>query len=395
MLDSRYTPIMVTSRTRHAVAGLDGPLAVLDLDAADRNAESLIRRAGGVPIRLASKSIRVPELLKRVLALDGYAGILAFSLPEALELHNDGFTDIVVAYPTVNKRALASLAGSADALATITLMIDSVEHIEFLEHAVGDVPLRLCIDVDGSLRIGSIHIGTRRSPIRIPEQALDLLGRIESSPFTTVGLMCYEGQIAGVGNAGKGAKARAVRGMQGRSAIDLTERRTAIVRAVRDRVDLEFVNGGGTGSLESSAGEGSLTEVAAGSGIYSPGLFDGYEHFRHEPSLFAAVPVVRRPAPGWVTVFEGGWIASGPAGADRLPHIDWPRGLAYSPTEGPGEVQTPLKGKAADTLNLGDHAFLRHAKAGELLEHFPSVTAVSGGSIVDTWKTYRGRGWRF
>ena len=68
---------------------LDAPFAVVDLDAFDRNAADLLRRAGGTPIRLASKSVRCRALIER--ALDaGLQGILAFTLPEALWLAGHG-----------------------------------------------------------------------------------------------------------------------------------------------------------------------------------------------------------------------------------------------------------------------------------------------------------------
>lgn len=386
---------MVTPHTREAVAGLDGPLAVLDLDAADRNAAALVRRAGGLPIRVASKSIRVLHLIDRLLGMPGYRGVLAYSLAEALALVESGIDDVVVAYPTTDRAALQRLVACERALNHITLMVDSVEHLIFLGTFDALQPIRLCLDVDGSLRLpGGVHIGTRRSPIRTPEQALTVAKAILADrSVKLVGLMCYEGQIAGVGNAGS-VRGIAVRKIQARSAADLRERRTSVVEAVRELTDLEFVNGGGTGSIESSAAEGSLTEIAAGSGIYSPALFDRYEHFQHEPALFVTAPVVRRPGPRWVTVFEGGWIASGPTGTDRLPLIDWPPKLRYSSSEGPGEVQTPLYGRQADLLKLGDLVFFRPAKAGEVLEHFHSLTAVSNGDIVGEWRTYRGMGWR-
>lgn len=386
---------MVTPHTRAALAGRSGPLAVLDLDAADRNAAALVERASGLPLRVASKSIRVPALLRRLLDTPGYRGILAYSLPEALNLVAEGFTDIVVAYPTADRAALEALARSRAALEQVTLMVDSAEHVTALGSLSPHQPFRICLDIDASLRLpGGIHIGPRRSPIHTVEDAVRVTTSILALPTVRlVGLMCYEGHVAGVGNASRSLRGMLVRWMQGMAVRDLRERRTAIVAAVGELAELEFVNGGGTGSLETSAAEGSLTEIAAGSGIYSPALFDHYRHFRHEPALFLASPVVRHPAPGWATVFTGGWIASGPAGADRLPVVDWPHGLAYSPTEGPGEVQTPLRGSAADQLALGDLVFFRPAKAGEPLDHFPSIAVVSDGVLIDEWDTYRGLGW--
>ncbi len=67
--------------------------------------------------------------------------------------------------------------------------------------------------------------------------------------------------------------------------------------------------------------------------------------WRPTPAAFFAASVVRRPAAGIVTVLGGGWIASGPA--DRSPAAPaWccPRASRLLPTEGAGEVQTPLTG---------------------------------------------------
>lgn len=403
---------MVSLSIRQALHGMDGPVGAIDRDALDTNIAALRKRAAGLPIRVASKSLRVPGAMSYVLAQPGFHGIMAFSLDEALSLVEEGFGDILVAYPTTNRSALRQLGESRTGRENITLTVDSAEHLDYIEYQLrqGETeasasplpPVRVCLDVDASLRIWEkvladrLHLGARRSPVRTPEQAIDVVRQIARRPrFALVGVLSYEGQIAGRGNAGKGLGAILTRRMQGTSAAELKERRAQVLAAIREERDLEFVNGGGTGSLESSSSEGTLTEVAAGSGLLSPGLFDGYQQFHHRPAAFIATPVVRRPAPGWVTVFEGGWIASGPSGTDRLPTIDWPAELKYSLAEGPGEVQTPLRGPGAETLALGDLVYFRHAKAGELAEHLSEYVVVADGRVVDTWATYRGKGWNF
>ncbi|MDQ6810443.1 MAG: amino acid deaminase/aldolase, partial [Actinomycetota bacterium] len=155
---------------------------------------------------------------------------------------------------------------------------------------------------------------------------------------------------------------------------------------------LEFVNGGGTGSLERTAAESAVTEVAAGSGLYAPTLFDAYRSFTPRPAALFALPVVRRPGPGVVTALGGGYLASGPADAARLPTPHLPRGLVLDAQEGAGEVQTPLLGAAADTLAIGDRVYFRHAKAGELCEHFATLHLLEGERIVEQAPTYRGEG---
>ena len=382
------------------MAHLNAPFGVLDRDAFDANAAALRDRAGGLPIRVASKSLRVPAAIERVLARDGFAGVLAFSLAEALALHARGIRDIVVAYPSVDRTALAALAAAPEAAAQITLMVDHPNQLDLIEQAaavaVPEAVLRVCIDIDGSLRLAGLHIGARRSPLHEIGQVLALVGDIGARQrVRLVGLMCYEGQIAGVPNAGWQPRQAMLRRLQSHSVRELAERRNAIVAAVRAEAELTFVNGGGTGSLETSAAEGSLTEVAAGSGLFAPASFDRFPHFRHTPAAYFTAPVVRIPAPDWVTVSGGGWIASGAAGADRLPTVAWPTDLAPSGSEGVGEVQTPLTGRGARQLRIGDHVFFRHAKAGELAEHLSRFHVVAGGTIVDTWETYRGLGWNF
>lgn len=210
--------------------------------------------------------------------------------------------------------------------------------------------------------------------------------------------MAYEAQIAGVGDRppGRALYGRVLRGVQALSGAELRRRRAATVRAVRDVAGpLRFVNAGGTGSVESSASEPAVTEVAAGSGLLAPALFDTYTRFSPAPAAFFALPVVRRPRPGVVTALGGGYVASGAAGPDRLPRPTYPEGLALTPLEGAGEAQTPLIGPAADGLRIGDRVWLRHAKAGELCERFERLHLIAGDRIVDVVPTYRGEGRAF
>ena len=375
------------------------PLAVLDLDAVDDNLADLRRRAAGKPIRVASKSLRVRRLLEHALKADGYAGTLAFTLNEALWLAATGVRDLVVAYPTADADALRQLAADDEARAAITLMIDSPQHLDLIDGAApGHAELRVAIELDAAYApMRGVRFGALRSPLRTADAVAGLARDVVSRPgFRLVGMMAYEGQIAGVADSGASAYRRAVRQMKVRSARELAVRRAAAVDAVRRIADLEFVNGGGTGSLETTGVETAVTEVAVGSGVVGPGLFDGYRGFRPTPALHFGLNVVRRPGPLVATLLGGGWIASGPPGRDRLPTIAWPAGLRYAPDEAAGEVQTPVIGPAAARLRVGDTVWLRHAKAGELAERVASyavVRRVDGAlRVVDEWPTYRGEG---
>jgi len=370
-----------------ATAHLEPPFALVDLDAFDANAADLLRRAAGKPVRLASKSVRCRALNERALAA-GLQGILAFTLPEAQWLVEHGATDVVVAYPTVDRTALAKLTADAP----ITVMVDCVEHLDLL------VSAKVAIDVDASWWPlgGRLKVGVKRSPVRTPEQAAGLARAILARPGLALdGLMSYEAHIAGVADRPPGPAGPAIRAMQRVSARELLARRAAVVAAVRAVAPLRFVNGGGTGSVERTAADPAVTEVAAGSGLFAPTLFDAYASFTPRPAAYFALPVVRRRDARTATALGGGYPASGAAGADRLPRPALPRGLKLDRREGAGEVQTPLLGPGAAGLEVGDRVWFRHAKAGELCERFDALHLLRGDELVGVVPTYRGEGRTF
>ncbi|WP_293699619.1 alanine racemase [uncultured Agrococcus sp.] len=379
-----------------ATAQFSAPLVALSLDAVAANAASLRERAGGRPIRVATKSIRIRDVL-RILDREPWTqGLLAFSLAEAIWL-SDEFDDILVAYPQTDRDAYRALAADARAASRVAVMIDSVDQLDFIDTAVDPAQrpdIRVAIDLDASWRGPFGHVGVFRSPVHGAQQARRLAESVAARDgFRLVGLMSYEAQIAGVGDSPSNpVYGRLLRGIQARSAHELAERRAEAVRLVREVADLEFVNGGGTGSLESTSLEDAVTDIAAGSGLFGPHLFDHYTKFTPAPAIGFALDVVRKPASDVVTCFGGGWIASGPAARDRLPEPAYPAGLQYLPREGAGEVQTPLRGPAAAALQVGDRVWFRPTKSGEACEHANHVHAVAGGEWSGDMLTYRGEG---
>lgn len=385
-------------RLARVAATLAPPAAIVDLDVFEANAALMAGHAGGMPVRIATKSLRSRALIRRALeASDAFAGLLAYAAPEACFLVDHGFDDVLVAYPTVELDELEAVARRVAEGRTIVLAVDSPDAIDRAAR-VGErvgVELPLCLDLDCASRFPGLLFGVRRSPITTPEQALALAALVERERFVRLdGVLGYEAQIAGVRDRlpTDRVKAGLLRELKKRSFPEIRDRRSAILDALRSRVALRFVNGGGTGSLDVSRRDPSLTELAAGSGFYAPTLFDGYDRLPLEPSAFFALSVSRVHDATTVVCSGGGYVASGPAGLDRLPTPVYPLGGALAPHEGAGEVQTPVVFPPASRPALGGRVLFRHAKAGELAERFTTIALVRGESVVETVTTYRGDG---
>ncbi len=372
------------------------PQAVVDLDVLAVNAAQVLERAGSLPVRLGTKSLRSRAVMHRLLASDSrFHGLLCYSADEAVFLSRGGFDDLLVAYPTVQPPAVDAVCARLREGAVITLMVDDPVQVRALEAlgARAGVVLPVCLDVDMSVSFPGLYFGVRRSPVNDVPGALAVWREICACKHVRLdGVMGYEAQISGLADAVPGQPLRSalIRQLKRRSIPRIAARRQAVVAALREAgAELRFVNGGGTGSLESTRADGSVTELTAGSAFYAPLCFDHYRAFRHRPAAFFALEVTRRPAADMVTCNGGGYIASGGHPAPPQPWL--PEGLSLLPDEGAGEVQTPLRGRVAG-LEVGDPVLFRHAKAGELCERFTHLLLLAEGQISEEVTTYRGDG---
>lgn len=374
------------------------PALLLDVNAFDQNCRAIAEKANGKTIRIATKSIRSIAVLKRILQSGAvFKGVMCYNPGEAVFLAEQGFDDILLAYPCWDPRALRKIAELNSSGKQITCMVDSSEQVDHLNELIEQTDgfFYLCLDIDMSTNFGGLHFGVRRSPLKTSGDALLLAKKIaESAKLKLIGVMGYEAQIAGVCDKlpSQKMKNRVVRFLKKHSIHKIKKRREMIVRALKQEGhDIQFVNGGGTGSLDVTTTDESVTEVTVGSGFYAPLLFDYYQDFRFTPSLFFALPVVRNPAPHIYTCAGGGYIASGPHGVDKVPQPVGPPGGKLLPFEGAGEVQTPVYYKNA-TLEIGDAIMFRAAKAGEICERFHEIICFEDQHVVDRYLTYRGEG---
>jgi D-serine deaminase-like pyridoxal phosphate-dependent protein len=159
-------------------AEVEAPFALVDLDAMWRNAAGMLHRAAAKPIRVASKSVRCRPLLRAILGRHpGFRGLMTFTLPETLWLHGHGFDDLLLAYPSTDREALAKL-GRLEGEGVPIVMVDSVEQLDWIDSAAGAGrrPIRVCIELDVSFWLagGRVKVGAKRSPVRTPKQAAAL-----------------------------------------------------------------------------------------------------------------------------------------------------------------------------------------------------------------------------
>jgi len=383
-----------------AIQGRALPLAYIDMDLLDANARALCQRAGPYPLRLATKSLRSVPILRYLLKqYPGFRGLMTYSAAEAALLAEAGFNDILIAYPTMESRDIKACLPSIQNGKRILFMVDHPDQLKLLQkHAeASTTTIAVCVDLDLSTHFPLLHFGVFRSPLRRPEDFKPLLDTLRQCHLLQLeGLMGYEGQIAGLADSLPDAKIYSlfVRFLKKISQKEAFARRVQTVDYLRKAgFRLNLVNGGGTGSVDVTRHDPSVTEITVGSGLYSPTLFDHFRDFKYAPAAGFVLPVVRKARPHIYACSGGGYIASGPIHVDKQPQVFMPAGLSLFKMLGAGEVQTSLRSR--DELQLGQPIFFRHAKAGELFERFNEVHLLRGGKVEQVVKTYRGEGWNF
>jgi D-serine deaminase-like pyridoxal phosphate-dependent protein len=385
---------------KKALAGRQLPCGFVDVDLFDANVRDIVARASrGKTIRIATKSVRCTWALRRILEANRiFQGFMAYHPMEAAWLASQGLDDILIGYPFCREIEIEAVCRQVKAGKTIIQMIDHPDHVTRIA-AVSKregVVAPICVDVDMSSEFPGVYFGVRRSALRAPQDFTPIVAAVKANPSVELrGLMGYEAQIAGLQDKppGGGVQNMLIPTLKKKSILELRARRKAAVETIRAAgITLPLVNGGGTGSVESTCEEDVVTEVTVGSGFFSPTLFDHYAQFRHHPAAGFAIEVVRRPQPGMVTCAGGGYVASGQAGKGKLPQPYLPEGAKLLDQEGAGEVQTPIVYDGPEKLDLGDPVLMRHAKAGEVCERFNTMLLIANGEVVDEVPTYRGEG---
>ncbi len=391
---------------------IDKPTLYVDLSQALQNLDVLKNSLGpSCKVRLSTKSIRCPKLLKKLSNHlgDRSRGVMCFHPDEIPFLFEQGFEDILLAYPVYNRRIADRLAGlqkSLDGNKKFYLMVDLPEHVDVLSVAAQKcgVRLRVLVDFDVSTRLPGLHFGVHRSSIHTVEGLVSMAKKIQvDQGLRFSGVMTYEAQIAGVADRDPREPAmvssvKRVLKERSRKAVRKARKEAMVaLKAVFGQMDV--LNGGGSGSVATTGKDVLVNEVTIGSGILCPALFEHYDGLDIKPAIAFGLPVIRRPEKNISTLFAGGYIASGSMGKSKQPRMLHPKGWVVTANEGFGEVQTPIKKQHSGiaSLELGQICFFSPAKSGECMERFEQLhltefDTFSELQVTEVCNTYRGHG---
>ena len=332
---------------------------------------------------------------------------MTFTLPETLWLAEQGFEDLLLAYPTADAEALGELAlrSAADPERAPIVMVDCAEHLDAIESVLGAdaPPVRVCIDVDASWwALGRAGQGRAEAlAVHTPEQAVALAREIERPAADRAG---RADGLRGPDRRGRRPAAGAAAARRGDPlhAAALGRRagrapRAAIVAAVREFAELEIVNGGGTGSLELTARRGRGDRGDRRLGLLRPRPLRPLQPLQPHPGR--RLRAADRAQAG---------AGRRDRARRRLPRLrrrrrrrgcrspGCRRACELDAEEGAGEVQTPLLGAAADeprgSATASTCATPRPASSASAST--PSTWS-RASEIVDVVPTYRGEGKAF
>ncbi|MFK7873127.1 MAG: hypothetical protein AB8C84_08140 [Oligoflexales bacterium] len=339
-------------------------------------------------IRIASKSIRIPLLLEKALQRPEVIGIMSYDPWETLKLVENGFQNILLAYPLHSQKAMEAIIQCYEKGVKVIVMIDDPEGMRaYQKWWTLEESLHICFDIDISIRKKilnhTIHLGVRRSPAHALIGFKNLLKELKKyKKLELKGVMTYDAHIAGLTDFNKNQKTKSL--ALGLFKIYAKKHAKEIRDLIKNespcRNDNFIHNGGGTGSLIQSLKDTSINEITIGSGLLQPHLFDRYRHRWGKPAVFCGVTATRTPSSGIITCQGGGYTASGAIGEDRTPVVAYPCHLRPLKQEGFGEVQTPLFDKN-NSVKKGESILLRPAKSGEFLQSSPRIYLFSKEKI--------------
>ena len=376
----RAASASASGRVGDAVASIETPALVIDLEAMQRNIERMaaFARSHGLALRPHAKTHKSAAIAKLQIEA-GAVGVCVQKLSEAEALAAAGLADIFISNQVIAPAKLARLVALARRI-TLAVAVDSTLGIERLVEAwragVIDgkrVDLGVFVEID---------VGQGRCGVA-PAAAVGLARQIVAHGMRFAGLQAYHGKAQHL----RGAHEREAAARHAASCV-----RAALAGITSAGIGCPLVTGGGTGSFGFDAASGVYGELQPGSYVFMDRDYADNEAPegaafgpRFEPALFVKSQVISRGL-SHAVVDAGHKAHAIDSGAPQV----WQRELVFTNGGDEHGILQPRPGATADALpQLGDTVWLLPGHCDptvNLHEHYIVVRGgLDGGTVDAVW----------
>lgn len=246
-----HPPVFPSPLVGTAVAAIDTPALVVDLDAMERNLATMaaFARARGMRLRPHAK-MHKSAVIAGLQVAAGAVGVCVQKTSEAQALAAAGVTDIYISNEVIDPAKLERVAALAGRI-TMAIAVDSMTGVDRLAAAMRSNGATIDVFVE-------IDVGQGRCGVA-PDRAGELAQRIVSHGLRFAGLQAYHGGAQHLRTAG-----------ERKAAIDraLVAVRTAQATLSAAEIACPLVTGAGTGTFVLEAASGVYGELQCGSYLF-------------------------------------------------------------------------------------------------------------------------------
>ena len=350
-----------------AVAALDTPAVVVDLDRMDERIESMARlmRERGIALRPHAKTHKSIAVARRQVDA-GAVGLTVATIGEAEVFAGAGFTDLFIAYPVVASRPKAGRLRELASRCTLSVGADSTAGLEALAVVMrgASASLRVLIEVDS----GGARTGVR------PDEAGSLARRATDLGMEVRGAFTHEGH---------GYKGTDLRAAAGEDAADGLAVAAASLRA--EGIEPTVLSAGSTPTAALSA-HGVVTEERPGTYVFGDRLQAALAGEPPEDAaLMVATTVVSVGAGGGFVIDAGAKILAqdvAPFIAGHGAVVGYPDAVIQRLNDHHGVVDLPA---GAARPGVGTVVWVVPNHVCPVINLVDTFVVARDGHAVDTW----------
>ena len=349
-----------------AMAELDTPIVVVDLDRADARivAMAVTMRERGVALRPHTKTHKSLAFARRQLAA-GAAGLTVATIGEAEVFADDGIGDLFIAYPVMARGPKADRLRRLAERCALSVGVDSVEGVEALATAVrGSVAPAIVIEVD----VGGARTGVP------PDRAGSLARYAVGLGLTVRGVFTHGGH----GYAGRAERLAA-------ADDEVTGLTAAAESLLAAGVEPVVISAGSTPTAELSA-RGAITEERPGTYIFG----DRQQAFLagqalDDTALLVAATVVSHGSGGGFVVDAGAKVLAKDVAPYLAGHgtvVGYPDAVIARVNDHHGLVEL---GADAARPTIGEIVWIAPNHVCPVVNLVDEYVIAQGGRVVDRW----------